>query len=108
MDENELIKAVYPDINSHFQDTDFMFKCAILAPRNDEVDRINDLAELVAERGLAVDPANVATVHPDKNFELEVGRLVEALLAHLLLAHVAHLVPDQDLLQLHLFRKKFS
>ena len=44
MDENELIKLVYPDIDKNAYDPEFMCSRAILAPKNTDVDKINELA----------------------------------------------------------------
>jgi len=44
MDEIELIKKIYPDIEKNSLDGEFMSNRAILAPKNVEVNRLNDLA----------------------------------------------------------------
>ena len=44
MDENELIKLVYPNIENNGLDNEFMCNRAILAAKNVDVDNINELA----------------------------------------------------------------
>ena len=43
MDASELIQKVYPNLDQNYLDVEFMTSRAILAPTNEEVDRINDL-----------------------------------------------------------------
>ena len=44
MDETELIHAIYPDIQKNAYDIQFMCNRAILAAKNSDVDKINELA----------------------------------------------------------------
>jgi ATP-dependent DNA helicase PIF1 len=44
MDENEIIKALYPNIEENYLDSDFMCNRAILSPKNVDVNRLNELA----------------------------------------------------------------
>ena len=44
IDEHELIEAVFPDIANNSLNVEFMTSRAILAPKNSDVNRINDIA----------------------------------------------------------------
>ena len=44
MDELELIQNIYHEINEFFTNANFMCNRAILASKNNDVDRINDIA----------------------------------------------------------------
>jgi ATP-dependent DNA helicase PIF1 len=44
LDELELIKLIYPDIQTNYTNHEFMCQRAILAPKNQDVDRINSIA----------------------------------------------------------------
>ena len=44
VDELELIKKVFPDINNNYKNTEFITSRAILTPKNKTVDLINELA----------------------------------------------------------------
>ena len=44
MDELELIKTIYPDIQTNAYNIEFMSNRAILAAKNTDVDKINELA----------------------------------------------------------------
>ena len=43
MDENELIKKVYPDLNLNYNNVEFMTSRALLTTKNNGVDRINGI-----------------------------------------------------------------
>ena len=44
MNEKELIESIYPDIKNNATNMEFLCSRAILAPKNSDVDRINELA----------------------------------------------------------------
>ena len=44
MDELELIKSIYPDIQKNAYGPEFMSNRAILAAKNTDVDKINEIA----------------------------------------------------------------
>ena len=71
---NELVQAVFPQLHERYKDTAWLGERAILAPRNDAVNQINDtMLQLIPDNEkvyLAVD----TTMEPDDavNYPTEV------------------------------------